>query len=90
MAGNAPFCPVLSVLADHVGGANEVTAFPLLISVGAQFLPVEERVETIIEVEQVVSPMRAGDLAPEPAGSGSVNCGSPQTAACMEGGPLVP
>jgi hypothetical protein len=45
-AGNAPFCSVLSVLANHVGGANKVTAFPLLISVGAQFLLVEERVET--------------------------------------------
>jgi hypothetical protein len=51
---------------------------------------VEERVETVIEVEQVASPMRAGDLALEPAGSGSLNCGSPQTAACMKSGPLMP
>jgi hypothetical protein len=46
-------------------------------------------VETVIEVEQVVNPMRVGDLASEPIGSGTLNCGSPQTTACTESGPLV-
>jgi hypothetical protein len=77
-------------LDEYVGGVNKVTVFPLLIPVDAQFLPMEERVDTVITDERATSPARACDLAPELAASEGLNCGSPKTAAPLEVAPWYP
>jgi hypothetical protein len=68
-----------------------VTVFPLfLILSGAQFFPVEEQVKPVVEGERFDSPVRASDLALEPTSSASLDNESPQTAAHMGSGSLVP